>query len=200
MIFVQVLSLRMIWSTVELSSLGLVPTLMIKDTLNTSMYLKVAITGHHVRLPPPLQPVCNTYRDSERSASPVKTKLRDSFSEASSVFKSRSFKIFIGIPPVRWTSFQVWLTLCVDDVLGGYDKGISDYADGRFLHLSLSKLIHTDTTRTSKHTRPILIGAPIRLASTLDYLRFHMQVLQFVPYSCSLLELELVMQQLLTYI
>ena len=87
-------SLRMIWSTIGAILAGLVPTLMIKDTLNTSMYLKVAIIFGIMFGFAAVVTFIGTW---EKVKPPVKTKLRDSFSEASSVFKSRSFKIFIGI-------------------------------------------------------------------------------------------------------
>ena len=166
-------SLRMIWSTVGAILAGLVPTLMIKDTLNTSMYLKVAIIFGIMFGFAAVVTFIGTW---EKVKPPVKTKLRDSFSEASSVFKSRSFKIFIGI----YLSGQCAMDFVsgmaiyyVDDVLGGYDKGYLTVLMGVLLSSQLvGMLIFTPImTRTSKRTT-ILIGAPIRLASTLGLLAF----------------------------
>lgn len=175
-------SLRMIWSTVGAILAGLVPTLMIKDTLNTSMYLKVAIIFGILFGFAAVVTFIGTW---EKVKPPVKTKLRDSFSEASSVFRSRSFKIFIGI----YLSGQCAMDFVsgmaiyyVDDVLGGYDKGYLTMLMGVLLSSQLvGMIIFTPImTRTSKRTT-ILIGAPIRLASTLGLLAFSYAGAPIVP-------------------
>ena len=70
----------------------------------------------------------------------------------------------------------------VDDVLGGYDKGYLTMLMGVLLSSQLvGMLIFTPImTRTSKRTT-ILIGAPIRLASTLGLLAFSYAGAPIVP-------------------
>ena len=80
-------SLRMIWSTIGAILAGLVPTLMIKDTLNTSLYLKVAVIFGIMFAVAAIVTFAGTW---EKVKPPVKTRLRDSFSEASSVLDRKS--------------------------------------------------------------------------------------------------------------
>lgn len=175
-------SLRMIWSTLGAIVAGLVPTLMIKDTLNTSMYLRVAILFGILFA---LSSVITYFGSWEKIKPPVETKLRDSFSQAASVFKSRSFRIFIGIYLFGQCGMDFVSGMAiyyVDDVLNGYKNG---YLIMLMAVLLVSQLVGMlffgpIMTKTSKRTT-ILIGAPIRIVCTLGLLAFSYEGAPIAP-------------------
>lgn len=175
-------SLRMIWSTVGSIAAGMVPTLVIKDTLNTSLYLNVAILFGFLFA---LSAVITFLGTWERLKPPVKTRLSDSFSEAASVFKSKSFRIFIGI----YLSGQCAMDFVsgmalyyVDEVLNGYNKGYMTKLMGVLLLSQLvgMLLFAPIMPKISKRTA-LLIGAPIRLACTLALVFFSYENAPIVP-------------------
>lgn len=175
-------SLRMIWSTLGAIAAGLIPTLLIKDTLNTSLYLRVAILFGVLFGLSAIVTFAGTW---EKLKSPVKTKLSDSFSQAASVFKSRSFRIFIGI----YLSGQCAMDFVsgmaiyyVDDVLNGYGNGYLTMLMGVLLVSQLLGMLAFGPimTKTSKRTT-ILIGAPIRIVSTLGLLAFSYEGAPIMP-------------------
>ena len=121
----------------------------------------------------------------EKLKNPVRTRLADSFSEAVSVFKSRSFRIFIGI----YLSGQCAMDFVsgmaiyyVDEVLNGYGSGYLIMLMGVLMVSQLlGMLVFTPImTRTSKRTT-ILIGAPIRIVSTLGLLAFSYEGAPIIP-------------------
>lgn len=164
-------SLRMIWSTLGSIASGLVPTLIIKNNLDTSLYLKAGILFGFLFWLTSIITFSGTW---EKIKPPVKTRLSDSFSQAASVFKSRSFRIFIGIYLTGQGAMDFVTGMAiyyVDDVLNGYSKG---YLMLLMAVLLLSQLIGMIIftpimAKTSKRTT-ILIGAPIRIISTLGLL------------------------------
>lgn len=175
-------SLRMIWSTLGAIVAGLVPTLMIKDTLDTSMYLKVAILFGILF---GLSAVITYFGSWEKIKPPVETKLKDSFSQAASVFKSRSFRIFIGIYLFGQCGMDFVSGMAiyyVDDVLNGYKNG---YLIMLMAVLLVSQLVGMlffgpIMAKTSKRAT-ILIGAPIRIICTLGLLAFSYECAPIVP-------------------
>lgn len=175
-------SLRMIWSTLGAIASGLVPTLVIKDTLNTGLYLKVGILFGFLF---GLSCVITFLGSWEKLKPPVKTRLSDSFSEAASVFKSRSFRIFIGI----YLSGQCAMDFVsgmalyyVDDVINGYAKGYMTMLMGVLLLSQLVGMLAFSPvmSRISKRTA-LLIGAPIRLVCTLGLVFFSYENAPIVP-------------------
>lgn len=175
-------SIRMIWFTIGAIAAGMIPTLLIKDTLNTGMYLKVAILFGFMFGFSAIVTFAGTW---EKLKNPVRTRLADSFSEAVSVFKSRSFRIFIGI----YLSGQCAMDFVsgmaiyyVDEVLNGYGSGYLIMLMGVLMVSQLlGMLVFTPImTRTSKRTT-ILIGAPIRIVSTLGLLAFSYEGAPIIP-------------------
>lgn len=166
-------TMRMIWSTLGAIAAGLLPTLMIKDTLDTKMYFKVAILFGVLFCITSLVTFWGTW---ERIKEPVKTPIAESFTQAASVFKSRAFRIFIGI----YLSGQCGMDFVsgmaiyyVDDVLHGYSNGYLTMLIGVLLVSQLIGMLIFGPimTQTSKRTT-ILIGAPIRIVCTLGLLAF----------------------------
>ena len=175
-------ALRMIWSTLGAIAAGIIPTLMIKDNLQVSMYLKVGILFGILFCMSSLISFAGTW---EKLREPVKTGIGDSFSQAGSVFKSRSVRMFIGI----YLSGQCGMDFVsgmaiyyVDDVLNGYQKGYMTMLMGVLMVSQLLGMLFFGPimTKTSKRTT-ILIGAPIRIVCTLGLLAFSYEGASIYP-------------------
>ncbi len=175
-------SVRMIWSTLGSMVCGLVPTFLIKDNLDTSAYLKCAIIFGVLFLITSLVTFSGTW---ERQKEPVKTSLKESFPQSISVFRSRSFKLFIGIYLFGQCGMDFVSGMAVyyvDDVLNGYGNGYFTYLMAVLLIAQLTGMLifAPIMSRTSKKLT-ILIGAPIRLIGTLGLLAFSYEGANIVP-------------------
>ena len=175
-------TMRMIWSTLGAIAAGIIPTLMIKDTLHVDMYLKVGILFGILFCMSSLISFAGTW---EKLKEPVKSSIGDSFSQAGSVFKSRSFRIFVGI----YLSGQCGMDFVsgmaiyyVDEVLNGYSKGYLTMLMGVLLISQLLGMLVFGPimTKTSKKAT-ILIGAPIRIVCTLGLLAFSYEGAPIAP-------------------
>ena len=87
-------NVRMIWSTLGAMVSGLVPTFIIKDTTNESQYLICALLFGLLYALTAIATFAGTW---EPQKAPLKASLGESFAQSVSVFKSRSFRIFVGI-------------------------------------------------------------------------------------------------------
>nr|MCR4901273.1 MFS transporter [Butyrivibrio sp.] len=175
-------SVRMIWSTLGSMVCGLVPTFLIKDNLDTSAYLTCALIFGVLFLITSLVTFSGTW---ERQKEPVKTSLKESFPQAISVFRSRSFKLFIGIYLFGQCGMDFVSGMAVyyvDDVLNGYGNGYFTYLMAVLLIAQLTGMLifAPIMSRTSKKLT-ILIGAPIRLIGTLGLLAFSYEGANIVP-------------------
>ena len=175
-------TMRMIWSTLGAIAAGIIPTFMIKDTLQVDMYLTVGVLFGFLFCMSSLVSFMGTW---EKLKDPVKTSLGDSFSQAGSVFKSRSFRIFVGI----YLSGQCGMDFVsgmaiyyVDEVLNGYSKGYLTMLMGVLLVSQLLGMLVFGPimTKTSKKAT-ILIGAPIRIVCTLGLLAFSYEGAPIAP-------------------
>ncbi len=175
-------NMRMIWSTLGSMACGLVPTLMIKDNTDPSYYIKCGILFGFLFLITSLVTFAGTW---EKKKTPVVVPIRDSFKQSMGVFKSRSFRLFIGI----YLSGQ-----CATDFVSGMavyyvDSVLNRYHDG-MLTVLMAVLILSQfagmliwgpvMTKTSKRTT-ILIGAPIRIISTLGMIFFSYEGAALLP-------------------
>jgi len=121
----------------------------------------------------------------EKQKEPVRTSIAQSFPQAASVFKSRSFRLFIGIYLCGQCAMDFVSGMAVyyvDDVLNGYENGYFTYL---MAVLMISQLVGMlifgpIMSRTSKRFT-ILVGAPIRLAGTLGLLAFSYEGASIVP-------------------
>ncbi len=166
-------SIRMIWSTLGSMVCGMVPTFIIKDNRNTSSYLLCALIFGALFFITSIVTFAGTW---EKQKEPVKTSLAESFPQAVSVFKSHSFRLFIGIYLFGQCGMDFVSGMAVyyvDDVLNGYNNGYFIYLMATLLVSQLLGMLIFGPimSRTSKR-QTILIGAPIRLAGTLGLLAF----------------------------
>lgn len=175
-------NVRMIWSTLGSMVCGVVPTLLITDTTKAGMYLKCCVIFGILFLITCLVTVFGTW---ENQRPPVKSKLSDSFNHAGSTFRSRSFRLFIGIYLAGQcgTDFVSGMAVYyVDDVLNGYGNHYFTYLMAAIILSQLVGMLIWGPVmaKTSKRTT-ILIGAPIRIASTLLLIPFSYEGGSIIP-------------------
>ncbi len=175
-------SVRMIWSTLGSMVCGLVPTFIITDTLNTSLYLKCAVIFSILFF---ITTMVSFFGTWEKKKEPIKTTLAESFPQSLSVLKSRSFRLFIGLYLFGQCGMDFVSGMAVyyvDDVLNGYSNGYFTYLMAVLLISQLIGMIVWGPvmSRTSKRTT-ILIGAPIRLLGTLGLLAFSYEGANIIP-------------------
>ena len=166
-------SVRMMFSAFGAILAGLVPTLMIRDNTNAGQYLTVALIFGVIFLVVILITFFGTW---EKQKEIRKVSLSETFSQSLSVFRNRSFRLFVLIFIFGQAAADFITGLAVyyiDEVLNAYGNGNFTKLMGvilisQFLGMILFAPI---MSRTSKKF-PILVGTPIRLAATLCMLFF----------------------------
>ena len=166
-------SVRMMFSTFGAILAGLIPTLLIKDNTSPKSYLTVALIFGAIFTASILWTFFGTW---EKQKEPVKVPLKDSFVQSFTVYKSKSFKMFIAIFLLGQGAADFVTGLAVyyvDDVLNAYGGGNFTILMGVLLVAQFAGtiLFGQIMQRTSK-TFPILLGFPIRIAATLAMLAF----------------------------
>lgn len=164
---------RIVFSTFGAILAGLIPTLLIKDNTDASAYLTVAVIFGIIFLIVILLTFFGTW---ERQKEPVKIGFGESFVQSLTVYKSRSFRLFIAIFVCGQGAADFVTGLAVyyvDDVLNAYGGGRFTYLMAVIL---LSQFVGTllfspIMAKTSKKF-PILLGFPVRIAATLMMLFF----------------------------
>lgn len=164
---------RMIFSTFGAILAGLIPTLLIKDNTSSGSYLTVALIFGAIFFISILITFFGTW---EREKDPVHIGFLESFVQSLTVYKSRSFRIFIAIFLCGQGAADFVTGLAVyyvDDVLNAYGGGRFTYLMAVIL---LSQFVGTILftpimAKTSKQF-PILVGFPVRIAATLAMLLF----------------------------
>ena len=164
---------RMIFSTFGAILAGLIPTLLVKDNTDASAYLTVAVIFGVIFFVVILLTFAGTW---ERQKEVVKIGFAESFVQSLTVYKSRSFQLFVIIFLLGQGAADFVTGLAVyyvDDVLNAYGGGRFTYLMAVIL---LSQFIGTIVftpimAKTSKKF-PILIGSPVRIAATLAMLLF----------------------------
>lgn len=175
-------NMRMVWSTIGAMVCGMVPSLMIRDNLDTGAYLRCAILFGVLFFITSFTVFLGTW---EKQKEPVKTSLKDSFPQAASVFKSRSFCIFIGLYLFGQCGMDFISGMAiyyVDDVLNEYASGTLTVV---LAALMISQLIGMAVfgpfmSRTSKKAT-IFIGAPIRFIGIAGMFFFSYEGAPLVP-------------------
>ena len=163
--------MRTTFSTFGAIIAGLIPTIMIPDNTDASAYIRVAIIFGVIFLIAILITFAGTW---EKERPVVKISFKESFTQSFTVYRSRSFRIFIGIFLCGQGAADFVTGLAVyyvDDVLNAYGGGRFTYLMGVIL---LSQFVGTILlsalmAKTSKKL-PILLGFPIRIVATIAML------------------------------
>ncbi len=175
-------NVRMIWSTLGSAVCGLVPTFLITDNLDTGSYLLCAFIFGFLFLVTSMVTFAGTW---EKQKEPVQSSLKDSFPQAISVFRNRSFQLFLGLYLFGQCGMDFVSGMAVyyvDDVLNGYGNGYFTYLMATLLVSQLVGMLIWGPvmSKTSKKTT-ILAGAPIRLLGTLGLLFFSYEGAKIAP-------------------
>ena len=173
---------RMIWSTLGSAVCGLVPTFIITDNTDPSKYLTCALLFGFLFFATSMVTFAGTW---EHPKPPVKASIVESFPQAVSVFKSRSFRLFIGIYLFGQCGMDIVSGMALiycDDVLNGYNNGCFIALMATLLASQLIGMLIWGPVmnKTSKRTT-ILIGAPMRLFATLGLLFVSKEGASLVP-------------------
>lgn len=172
---------RMICSTFGAILAGLIPTLVIKDNTDAASYMTVAVLFGAIFFVVILITFFGTW---EKQKEPVKASFTESFTQSLTVYKSRSYRIFIGIFLFGQAAADFVTGLAVyyiDDVLNAYGGGNFTKLMGVIL---VSQFVGTIVfsfimPKTSKKF-PLLFGTPLRIVATLAMLFFSYEGANFV--------------------
>lgn len=172
---------RTIFSTFGAILAGLIPTIMIPDNTDAKAYFRVAVIFGVIFLVAILLTFAGTW---EKERPVVKISFKESFTQSFTVYKSKSFRIFIAIFLCGQGAADFVTGLAVyyvDDVLNAYGGGRFTYLMGVIL---LSQFVGTILlsalmAKTSKKL-PILLGFPIRIVATIALLFFSYEGANFV--------------------
>ena len=172
---------RMVFSAFGAIIAGLIPTIMIRDNTNKTQYLTVSLLFAVIFLVAILLTVLGTW---EKQKEVQKNTLGETFTQSFTVFKSHSFRLFIGIFIFGQAAADFITGLAVyyiDDVLNAYGGGNFTKLMGvilvsQFLGMILFGPI---MARTSKKF-PILFGTPFRMVATFAMLFFSYEGAPFV--------------------
>lgn len=147
---------------------GLIPTLIITDNTDSSLYLDVALIFGVIFLVVILLTFFGCW---ERQKVPVKVSLAESFTQSLTVYKSRSFKIFVGIFLCGQgaADFVSGLAIYyVDDVLNAYGGGNFTYLMAVLLLAQfLGTIIATPIMARTSKKFPVIAGFIIRIIATV---------------------------------
>ena len=164
---------RMIFSTFGAILAGLIPTLLIKDNTKTGPYLTVALIFGVIFLIVILLTFFGTW---EKQKEVVKIGFAQSFVQSLTVYKSRSFLLFMGIFLCGQGAADFVTGLAVyyvDDVLNAYGGGRFTYLMAVILLSQfVGTIIFTPIMAKTSKKFPLLVGFPVRIAATLALLFF----------------------------
>lgn len=161
-------TVRTVCSTFGAILAGLIPTLLVKDNTNALQYTNVAIFFSVLFAVAILITFFGTW---EKEKEPVKTPISESFTQSFTVYKSRSFRLFIAIFLCGQgaADFVTGLAIYyVDDVLNAYGGGRFTILMGvlliaQFLGTIIFSFVMPKTTKKF----PIIVSFPVRIVATL---------------------------------
>ena len=175
-------NMRMVWSTLGAMVCGIVPTFMIKDNLDPASYLRCALLFGVLFFFTSITVFFGTW---EKQKEPVRSTMRESFPQAVSVFKNRSFRLFLGLYLFGQCGMDFISGMAVyyvDDVLNAYQNGYFTYI---MAALMISQLLGMAVfgpimSHTSKKMA-IMIGAPVRLIGIAGLWLFSHEGASLIP-------------------
>jgi oligogalacturonide transporter len=174
-------SIRMIFSALGAIIAGLIPTLMIRDNTNASQYFTVGLIFAVLFLVVILLTFFGTW---EKQKEPVRVSMKDSFVQSFTVYRSRSFRLFMGIFLCGQGAADFFTGLAVyyvDDVLNAYGGGRFTILMGVLLIAQLAGMILFSAVSTKKSKEfPLLVSYPIRIIATVLLLFFSHEGAPFI--------------------
>ena len=177
-------NMRMIFSTLGAAICGLVPGMIIKQTNDPSQYMTCAVIFGIIFFACSITVFFGTW---EKQKEPVKTTLGESFTQAASVFKSRSFLIFLGLYLFGQGGMDFISGMAVYYVkhtLGAYNDQVNYYIPILAVLMVaqlIGMLIFGPVMRKTSKKMAIVIAAPIRLVGVLGLFGFSHHGAPLIP-------------------
>lgn len=174
-------SVRMAFSTFGAILAGLIPTLIITDNTNPRPYLITALIFGVIFTVSILWTFFGTW---EKQKEPINIPIKDSFIQSFTVYKSRSFRLFMAIFLFGQGAADFVTGLAVyyvDDVLNAYGGGNFTILMGVLLIAQfVGTILFGQLMQRTTKTYPILVGFPIRIIATLLMLLFSYEGANFM--------------------
>lgn len=172
---------RMVFSTFGAILAGLIPTLLIQENTNPGPYLTMALIFGVLFFICILLTFLGTW---EKQKEPVKVGFGKSFIQSLTVYKSRSFRLFIGIFLFGQGAADFVTGLAVyyvDDVLNAYSGGRFTYLMAVILVSQfVGTIVFTPLMAKTSKKFPLLVGFPVRIVATIALLFFSREGANFV--------------------
>ena len=174
-------NMRMIFSTIGAAVCGLVPGMMIKQTYDPSQYMKCMLLFGVLFFVCSITVFFGTW---EKQKEPVKTTLGESFTQAASVFRSRSFLIFLGLYLFGQGGMDFISGMAVyyvQHTLGAYPSYYIPILAVLMIAQLVGMLIFGPVMSKTSKKLAIVIAAPLRLVGVLGLLAFSHHGAPLVP-------------------
>ena len=167
-------NMRMVFSTLGAAICGLVPGMIIKQTNDPSQYMKCMLLFGVLFFVCSIAVFFGTW---EKQKEPVKMTLAESFTQAASVFRSRSFLIFLGLYLFGQGGMDFISGMAVyyvQHALGAYPGYYIPMLAVLMVAQLVGMLIFGPVMSRTSKKMTILIGAPIMMSSLVinNQLRF----------------------------
>ena len=174
-------NMRMVWSTLGAMVCGIVPTFMIKDNLDPASYLRCALLFGVLFFFTSITVFFGTW---EKQKEPVRSTMRESFPQAVSVFKNRSFRLFLGLYLFGQCGMDFISGMAVyyvQHALGAYPAYYIPILAVLMIAQFVGMLIFGPVMSKTSKKLAILIAAPVRLVGVLGLLAFSHHGAPLVP-------------------
>ena len=177
-------NMRMIFSTLGAMICGLVPGMIIKPTNEPALYMKCAILFGIIFFVVSITVFFGTW---EKQKEPVKTTFGESFTQAVSVFRSRSFVLFLGLYLFGQGGMDFISGMAVyyvKETLCAYNDEVNYYLPilaVLMIAQLIGMLIFGPVMRKTSKKMAIMIAAPVRLIGVLGLFAFSHPGVSLVP-------------------
>ena len=174
-------NMRMVFSTIGAAVCGLVPGMIIKQTNDPSQYMKCMLLFGVLFFVCSITVFFGTW---EKQKAPVKMTLGESFVQAASVFRSRSFLIFLGLYLFGQGGMDFISGMAVyyvQHALGAYPRYYIPILAVLMIAQLVGMLIFGPVMSRTSKKMAIMIAAPLRLVGVLGLLAFSHHGAPLVP-------------------
>ena len=174
-------NMRMVFSTLGAAICGLVPGMLIKQTFDASQYMKCMLLFGVLFFVCSITVFFGTW---EKQKEPVKMTLGESFTQAASVFRSRSFLIFLGLYLFGQGGMDFVTGMAVyyvKDALGAYPSYYTPILAVLIGAQLVGMLVFGPVMSKTSKKLAIVIAAPVRLVGVLGLLFFSHHGTPLVP-------------------
>ena len=174
-------NMRMVFSTLGAAICGLVPGMLIKQTYDPSQYMTCMLLFGALFFVCSITVFFGTW---EKQKEPVKMTLLESFTQAASVFRSRSFLLFLGLYLFGQGGMDFISSMSVyyvQHTLGAYPAYYIPILAVLMIAQLVGMLIFGPVMSKTSKKLAIVIAAPVRLVGVLGLLAFSHHGAPLVP-------------------